>query len=235
MEMNDPEYLIKHSGPWNKLENESIILLASDKIKNESLLQSILESQTENISHILNILEIQSPKKAQKVFVWIFNDDNEKYLKTQVKSNAHCLSEYHSVYYNKSNSKGAHELGHYLTQIYWGYLKSQKYEFLLDEGFAFLVDEGRFFNYDYYLLAKEYISDTKYLIKNINYNSPGDYKKKAFVSASFLKYLIQEFGIESFKKLWQSIEEDDKAFEQVYGKSFLDLQNGFYNFIKQYS
>jgi hypothetical protein len=235
MEMNNPEYLLKNSGPWTKLENESIILYASNKIEDKVFLQSILDSQTENILHILNILNIKPGNDSEKVFVWIFNDDNEKYLKTQVKSNAHCLSEYHSVYYNKNNALGAHELGHYLIEANWGQLKSKKYEFLFNEGFAFLVDEGKFFKKDYYLLAKDYLKDKRYSIDSISNESPGDYKKKAFVSASFLKYLIKIYGIELFEKLWKHIKEDKSVFVLVYGKSFQNIKKEYYSFIKKYT
>ena len=234
MEMNNPDYLRKNSGPWKQLENDYFKLFASIEIHDDSLVDSILIYQNENRTHILKILNIDPSEQSPKINLWIFNDDQEKYLKTQVRSNAHCLAEYHSVYYNKDNAMGAHELGHYLVETNWGQLKSDRFDMLISEGFAFLVDEGKFFNYDYYVLARDYIKNDNYLVCNITEDSPGSYKKKAFVSAAFLKYLIRQFGIDRFKDLWQTIRDDDGIFEQVYHKSFSQLETDFYNFLNEY-
>jgi len=130
MEMNKPEYLLRDSLFWNRYESKHFIYYSSKKV-DDDLIKPIIENQEMNIVHIAKIMDINNIDSLPKINLWIFSSDKEKYLKTQVNSNAHTLTEYWSTYYNKNNATGAHEIGHLMSQHFWGYLKSKKYCVLL--------------------------------------------------------------------------------------------------------
>ena len=233
MEMNKPEYLLKDSLFWNKYESNHFNYYSSKKVDSD-LIEPIVENQEINICHIAEKMDINNIDTLPKINLWIFDSDNEKYLKTQVNSNAHTLTEYWSVYYNKGNATGAHEIGHLMSQHFWGYLKSKKFDFLMQEGFAFYIDETRFFKFDFYKKAKGILRDEKYRISTLlEENNNTDYEYKAIVCGTFVKYLITTFGIKNFAALWRSMEENDKAFNTIYNKNLSDLEIDFYNFLER--
>ena len=232
MEMNNPNYLLKDSSFWKKYESKHFIFHSSKKV-DEGLINPIIENQEINISHIARIMAINNIDTLPKINFWIFNSDDEKYLKTQVNSNAHTLTEYWSTYYNKDNATGAHEIGHLLSQHFWGYPKSKKYDFLIQEGFAFYIDETRFFKFDFYQKAKEILGNETYRISAIiRENNNDDYEDKAIICGAFVKYLITSFGIENFAKLWKTVEENDNTFKSIYDKNLSHLENDFYSFLE---
>ncbi|MBK7212418.1 MAG: hypothetical protein IPH88_03765 [Bacteroidales bacterium] len=191
-----------------------------------------MESQEINVTHIAKIMNINNIDTLPKINFWLFNSDNEKYQKTQVNSNAHTLTEYWSTYYNINNATGAHEVGHLMSQYFWGYLNSKKYDFLMQEGFAFYVDETRFFKFDFYKKARTILRNEKYKISTIiKDNNNDDYEEKAIVCGAFIKYLITSHGIENFAKLWKSVGEDENVFSTIYSKSLSTLEKDFYAFL----
>jgi len=231
MEMNKPEYLLVDSSFWNRNESNHFIYYSSKKVDSD-LVKPIVENQEINLNHIAEIMGINNIDTLPKINLWLFNSDNEKYLKTQVKSNAHALTEYWSVYYNMDNATGAHEIGHLMSQHFWGYLKSKKYDFLMQEGFAFYIDETRFFKFDFYKKAKGILRNEKYRISTIvKENNNADYENKALVCGAFIKFLITSYGVENFARLWKSIEENENVFQTIYLKDFVCLETDFYAFL----
>jgi hypothetical protein len=231
MEMNKPEYLLRDSAFWNRNESRHFIYYSSKKVGND-FIKSIMDNQENNLIHIAGIMNINGIDTLKKINVWVFNSDDEKYSKTQVKSNAHTLTEYWSTYYNKYNATGGHEVGHLMSQHFWGYLKSKKYDFLLEEGFAFYLDENTFFKFDFYKKAKEILRNDKYRISSIiEESNNNDYANKAIVCGAFDKYLIKTFGIDKFEKLWKNIE-DENVFTATFNKTLTDLENDFYAYLE---
>lgn len=231
MEMNNPEYLLNDSLFWNRYESEHFVYYSSKKVDN-NIIKPIIKNQEININYIAGLMNINNIDTLPKINLWIFNSDKEKYFKTQVNSNAHALTEYWSVYYNKDNATGSHEIGHLMSQHFWGYLKSKKYEFLLEEGFAFYVDETRFFKFDFYKKAKSILRNEKYKISGIvTENNNTDYENKALVCGAFCKYIISAYGVEKFAVLWKNIE-NENIFNTTYNKTLPDLENDFYEYIE---
>ena len=231
MEMNKPEYLLRDSLFWNRNESKHFVYYSSKKVDND-FLKSIIENQEKNIIHIAEIMNIKNIDTLPKINFWIFDSDEEKYSKTQVKSNAHTLTEYWSTYYNKNNATGGHEVGHLMSQHFWGYLNSMKYDFLMQEGFAFYIDETQFFKFDFYNKAKGILRNEKYRISAIiEENNNNDYENKAVICGAFVKYLITSYGIEKFEVLWKNIE-NENSFNSTYNKSLTDLENDFYAHIE---
>lgn len=233
MEMNKPEYLLKDSSYWNKHESQHFKYYSSKNVDQDKI-NPIIENQEINLQHIAKIMGINNIDTLPKINLWIFNSDKEKYLKTQVESNAHSLTEYWSTYYNKNNATGAHEIGHLMSQHFWGYPKSKKYDFLLQEGFAFYIDENRFFKFDFYKKAKEILRNEKYRLSAIiKENNNDDYEDKAIVSGAFIKYLITYYGVKDFSELWKTLDESDNAFSTIYNKNFPELETEFYKFLEK--
>ena len=233
MEMNKPDYLIKHY-KWDKIKQPNLTFYFSNQITNDSLKNQIISRQKKNIIHISKLMQVANIDTLRNIDIWIFKDDNEKYLKTQVKTSAHCIEPYLSAYYNQDNAVGAHELGHILSQIYWGRTKTNRFELLLNEGFAFYVDEHGYFDFDFYSKAKDILKDENYRICNIvQANSKGDIKDKSFVSGAFVKYLIEKYGLDKFIRLWQTIREDESIFFNIYGRKLKVLESDFYNLIDE--
>ena len=231
MEMNKPAYLLKDSSFWNRNESRHFIYFSSKKVSSD-VIKNIMENQEDNIIHIAKIMNVKDIDTLPKINLWIFNSDYEKYLKTQVESNAHTLTEYWSTYYNKNNAAGAHEIAHLMSQHFWGYLKSKKYSFLMEEGFAFYADETKFFKFDFYKKAKIILENGKYSISGIiKENSNDDYENKATVCGAFIKYLVTVFGVEKFASVWKNIE-NENIFNTTYNKSLPDLETGFYTFLE---
>lgn len=230
MEMNKPEYLLKDSLFWNRDESKHFIYYSSKKV-GSAYIKRIMESQEKNIIHIAGIMNVKEVDTLPKINLWIFDSDYEKYLKTQVKSNAHTLTEYWSTYYNKNNATGAHEIGHLMSQHIWGYLKEKKYSFLLEEGFAFYVDESTFFKVDFYDKARTILANDRYRISNIiKENTNDNYEIKAVVCGAFVKYLVTVYGVDKFAILWKNIE-IDTIFNSTCNKSLPDLEIEFYKFL----
>jgi hypothetical protein len=231
MEMNNPDYLISNNN-WNRFDSTHYEFYFSNTITNASLINRIIDKQEKNINHIAKLMQIENIDTLDKIRMWVFSNDDEKYRKTQIKSSAHCLTPYWSIYYNQDNAIGAHESGHLLSQTYWGYTKTERFDFLLSEGFAFFVDEHGYFDFNFYDKAKEILKKKKYRISNIaKSNSKGKFKEKAFVAGAFVKFLIENYGLDKFVQLWKTIREDESEFSQIYGKSFEALEFEFYRLI----
>lgn len=231
MEMNKPEYLLKDTGFWNKDETQHFLYYASKQLDRE-LINRIKENQEKNIVHIAAIMNIKQLDTLPKIKVWIFNSDYEKYLKTQVRSNAHSLTEYWSAYYNKQNATGAHEIAHIMSQHYWGFLKAKQYSFLLEEGFTFYADENRFFTFDFYTKARSILDNESYRIAAIlKENNNDNYENKATVCGAFVKYLITNYGVEKWAELWKNLD-SDKTFTAVFNKSLPELETEFYKHLE---
>jgi len=236
MEMNKPEYLLKHSGPWECLKTQHLELYYGTSFGSKKDVQKIATMQESNFMHIIKLMNLSNPDTLSSIKVWLFESNEEKYKKTQVITDAHSLHEYWSTYYRKGNETGAHELGHVIVNNCWGYIPNDsKFQFMMSEGWAFFVDEGVFWKRSFFdeKIKKFIIENEKFHLASIITNPQPDYSKNATISASFIKYLIQTFGIEKFSQLWKGLvnQKEEKAFNDAYGKSFSVLENEFYAFL----
>ena len=233
MEMNKPSYLLKDSSAWTSIEDKYFRLHVSISIKDSEYPQKLRAIQQGVFEHLFRLMEIEEPIDSLPIIdIFIFKDIKEKYLKTQVKSSAHSLPPYYAAYYPKVNAGGAHEITHILDSHFWCPFSNSKFGMLLNEGFSFYSDEGVIFEFDYYEKAKGILKDNEYQINRIVSSKTGNsYEKQAFVSGAFVKYLIKNYGIEKFKELWMSINEekaDETVFKAVYNESLKQLESKFY-------
>lgn len=237
MEMNKPSYLLKDSSAWKSIEDNYFRLHVSNTILDSEYLERLRNVQQNNFVRLFKLMNIEGQiDSLPKIDIFIFQDIDEKYLKTQVKASAHALPPYYAAYYLEANAEGTHEIAHILTSYYWCLFSNNKFGMLLNEGFSFYSDEGMIFKFDYYEKARGILEEEKYKINRILSSNAGDsYKKKAFVSGAFVKYLIENYGIEKFKELWLVINKEnanDNVFFDVYSKSIDELESKFYQKIE---
>lgn len=233
MEMNKPSYLLKDTSSWTSIDDKYFRLHISNSINDSDYAHKLQVVQQGIFNHLFKLMKIEEPiDSLPKIDIFIFRDIKEKYLKTQVKSSAHSLPPYYAAYYPTVNAEGAHEITHILDSHFWCPFSNGEFGMLLNEGFSFYSDEGIIFNFDYYEKAKKILKNKEYQINKIISSTAGDsYEKQAFVSGAFVKFLIETYGIEKFKELWLSINEekaDEKVFEVVYDQSINNLESNFY-------
>ena len=244
----DPDYLLRLHGPWKTYESKNFKFYYREnpqiaKNLTDSDLVSIANSQQLNLYRIGDILSIPHNRldTLRKINVWLFKDLKEKTDITKISADAFAIPPFWSFYYTYEVAKAAHELGHLVIDEYWGYFKSKKYNFVIEEGYASLVDEGHGNrDSDYFKKSKKITKRKKYSMTNIinNVNVPSVFKnpytQKAIVAGGFVKYLIKEYGIDEFKTLWLTLNDDGEAFESVYNKSINELAADYMDFLSKY-
>lgn len=242
----EPDYLLRLHGPWLTYENDNFrIYYRENPILAKNLsdkdLKDILKRQENNILRITELLNI--PKEnidtLRKINIWLFKNLKEKDLITKIPATDFSIRPYWSAYHTYGASGSAHEIGHLIINEFWGWFKSNKYQFLIEEGYASLVDEGNGKrDFDYYSKAKKILKKDGFKIDQIVNNEQvmtffkNPYTLRAIVAGAFVKYLINEKGIDKFKQLFQTLEDDDKVFKAIYGQSLSELTNDFYSFIE---
>ncbi len=234
MEMNKPSYLLKDSIAWTSIEDQYFRLHISNSIDDSKYPQKLQSIQQDIFKHLFKLMKIEEPiDSLPKVDIFIFKDINEKYLKTQVKSSAHALPSYYAAYYPTVNAEGAHEITHILDSHFWCFFSNNKFNMLLNEGFSFYSDEGIIFKFDYYEKARKILKNEEYQINRIITSTAGSsYENQAYVSGAFVKYLIENYGINKFEEMWLKINKDkmdNNVFDIVYNQSLSDLETKFYH------
>ncbi|MGD0338760.1 MAG: hypothetical protein ABSB78_08200 [Bacteroidota bacterium] len=200
----------------------------------DTTIASILIAQENNYFHIRQIIKFPDSTTFPKINIWLFRDSVEKYKKTHTRSSAHSLQEYWSEYCVVGNARGAHETAHLLINRLWGDPVSQKYRFLLDEGFSIYCDEARFIQLGLKIECSEAMLDRKYTIRSVIADSSDslDLQKKSIITGTFIKYLIESYGIEKFSILWKTAQEEETIFQRIYSRSQRKLEKGFMLFLQ---
>lgn len=128
-----------------------------------------------------------------------------------------------TVYSEKLDSTPGHELAHILS-FYWqnGFTNSYK---LLSEGLARYLDQTR---HDNHLEAKT-LKDEGKLIPFARIISPADFKAQdPFItyrqSASFVGFLIENYGWQKFGKLWLVKNNLEDNLKEIYQKTLEEIE-----------
>lgn len=243
----NPEYLKSSYGFRHTLESQNFIvhyrdsLLKGDKINSNSI-KYILAAQENNLKSISEKTGVDYSRfnSLEKINIWLFTDHKEQLRITQINSPAFCIHPFWSLYFHYDIAENKHELAHLISQEYWGWFASNKYQMLICEGFANYVDEWGVKKSNFRKSAKKIIGNKKDFIQRMIDNSLGfrgffvnPYKQDIVISSAFVNYLIDSFGIEKFEQLWKKLKEDETIFQSVYGKDFKALNNEFYSTLKR--
>ncbi|MCB0632297.1 MAG: hypothetical protein R2824_11425 [Saprospiraceae bacterium] len=240
MELNSTEFLVK-SNTWN-LETTDHFKFYFDMAISDELRNRTKEAQELNYRELAKLMGIKN-ETFERINFWLFKDKAQKIALTLVDSDAHAISTFPSVYYLPKNATGAQEVGHVMTQKLWGFIpKTSNYSLLIDEGFNFYIDDERFYGGNLLVDARDI------LIENPEFDLAGliaanNGRKltgvetgshdlnESLLAGAFVKFMIMEYGIDQFEKLWKLAVQHDVAalqiFEKIYGKSLVVLNEEF--------
>lgn len=123
-----------------------------------------------------------------------------------------------------------HELTHVLS-FYINNASSNSYKFL-SEGLACYLDQS---GKDYHAVGHNLLNQNQLipLDKIIDLNDFKKYDPKITYpqSASFVKFLIENYGWKKFKILWLIKKNLKGEFQKIYHKNFEDVENDWLNFL----
>lgn len=240
MEMNSEKYLVSNNS-WN-LKTTSHFKFYFDQSIPEDFRKEIMDAQETNFSEISRLMGMVD-NSIERIKFWVFKNREQKKQITLIDSDAHAISTFPSVYYLPKNATGGQEVGHVMTQKYWGFIpKTSNYSLIIDEGFNYYIDDDRFYEGKLSKYAKRVkeenneISIPKLITVNNGeklegVDSSSHNQNKSFLAGGFVKYLIETYGIEDFGKLWRLAVENPIAkpeiFKQIYGKDLVGLNNEF--------
>lgn len=247
MDMNSTYYLVNNN-TWNLISTDHFKFYF-DKAIPETSKQAIMDAQEKNFSELAKLMGLTEEDQSFYVSYWLFKDRSQKRTLTKVDSDAHVLSSLNAVYHLPKNAKGGQELGHLLTQKFWGFIpKTNNYSLVIDEGFNYYIDDERFYGGKLKAQAQGIISskNSPDIINLITRNkgekiagvSTGSHlRNESIVAGAFIKFLIQEYGIEKFQKLWKEAVKKEKAdikiLESIYKVSPRTLNDNFLKFLKK--
>jgi len=217
---------------WKKLESEHFIFYARPHSYAHTILQN-LSSERERAFLTLNkIFQVQLPEKIR----WFFLESAERGIKLlgDVSPNqalAPILTIF-TVYNEKHDSTPGHELTHILS-FYWNSGFTNSYKFL-SEGLARSLDQS---SRDHHALAKKLKNENK-IISFFKILSPQDFNAANpdityIQSASFVKWLIDDYDWEKFAKVWLVKNDLSLAMEKIYGVSLEKLGNFWLEFLSR--
>jgi len=239
MEMNSEEFLI-HNNAW-ELKSTEHFKFFFDKSIDKKLQDNVIKSQELNYSELAILMGI-SEIELTKINFWLFKDKAQKEKLTLVASDAHAISTFPSVYYLPKNATGGQEVGHVMTQSYWGFIpKTSNYALVIDEGFNYYIDNKRF--YKEKLIEKVKILNSKKsvsILKLVNENNGKRIKgvqsgshevDESLIAGAFTQFIIEKYGIEKFSILWKKALKKESAdsiiYNEVYNKDISELNNEF--------
>jgi hypothetical protein len=181
-----------------------------------------LASRKDAFIKITNFLNVKWTFGPIKYYVF-----NDKQQGAQMGFQLGFANPYAGAVYTTHDQTPGHELAHVIAYRINGGLRI--WSGVANEGLSTLLDQsGR----NYHLLAKymieKQIAFPKLLGDNFRQNKYG-----YWLGASFVKYLIDTYGIETFKKFFAQEKYDEKeAFKQFYVKSGVDLIKEWTAFLK---
>ena len=245
MEMNSEEFLVSNN-TWDLITTKNLKFFF-DKAISKELKQETITKQETNFNEILRFMGVENDGLTRINF-YLFKDKEQKKLLTQVDSDAHAISTFPAVYYLPINSTGAQEVGHVMTQKYWGFIpKTSNYSLVLDEGFNYYIDDERFYDGTLCDNAIDAYSENPKLTINeivmmnngekISGVEGGSHKQNVSdISGCFVKHLIKRYGSKKFGQLWKLASNDETArpelFEEVYDIELAKISKEFTNELK---
>lgn len=239
MEMNSEEFLVRNN-TW-QLQSTKHFKFFFDKSIDSDLQENVLKSQELNYKDISRLMGLDETKSSQINF-WLFKDRAQKKELTLVDSDAHAISTISSVYYLPKNATAAQEVGHVLTQSFWGFIpKTSNYALVIDEGFNYYIDSKRFYKISMKdklktLNQSQLINIVSIINANngnrINGVATGSHEvNESLISGAFVEFLIEEYGVSNFSKLWKEATKSESAntniFKMAYNKDLSQINKEF--------
>jgi len=184
------------------------------------------------------IKKLSLPSNFPKIHYYLYPNNNSKFQVMGDMGNANArIKQFavHGVYNKKIKIVGRHEIVHLLTNK-WG-----KPPELLRQGLAEAMEEKwhkinhhqwvKNFSKNKKLIALKYLLDDK---KFWRFNELVTYPE----SGSFVKYLIDCYGLKLFKRLYEklhydlSVKQKEKIIKKTTGKPVKELEKDWLNYVK---
>lgn len=246
-EMNDPEYLLQHGGPWVQDSTEHFDFYFYQGVSPQRV-EQIKAAQEANYTKVVRFMGLAKDHRLPRIRYWLFRNKAEKARKTKVDGDAHTITSFASVYHTDTQSAiGAQEVGHILTVDQWGFISNTNgFSLLVEEGFNIYIDEedywvGTLGEVPYDSLAVFALTTPEHcptftivhLAREGEDNEWGT--SQARMSGAFIQWLIETYGIGRFAALWRESSRHEATnlglFSQIYGKELERLAQAFYEYL----
>lgn len=202
---------------WNKYSEGNLEVYYPE----HSIISNDVEGWTKGrikaFDYIIEYLGVECTDETIKIYVFDSQDQANEYGLIL----GFALSEYNEIYTKYSQSEG-HEIAHCIS--WWINNGKRLTSDLINEGFATYFDmSGR--NYD--RISAEILKEKNYNVKLFGNDFRKNEEGEAYtLGASFVKYLIDEYGIDLFKEFFaQNQYNEAESFQKFYKKSGETLIN----------
>jgi|AntAceMinimDraft_15_1070371.scaffolds.fasta_scaffold12333_4 hypothetical protein len=229
-----PDYIhkFKEDTRWKTLETEHYIFNFFLDSVAEKEIKNITERQEQAYKKIIGFLEISEP--TQKIIYYLYSDEQTKKelmgddWYAQAIYNENCV---HVLYTEKIKPIGEHEDTHLLS-LSWGLSIP-----LFQEGLAEYLVGYNWYGEDHNKCVKEGWNQSFELsLSNLMDNDswlaiPDEMALFSYcIVGSFVTFLIEKYGKEKFKELYQetdrenTAEKNKKIFKEIYGVSIDEIE-----------
>lgn len=219
---------------WEKKESEHFVFYYFPNSYTQQIIDRLIEEREKAFNSLNANFKVTLPEKIR----WYFFPSREQGLKLLSSLSPNqaipAALTIFTVYGEKDgkvyDSTPGHELTHVLS-FYWDNYLTLSYKFL-SEGLARYLDQTKRDNHQ---LAKE-LKDNNQLIPFLKILSPQSFKSHDpavtyIQSASFIGFLIEQFGWGKFKKLWLIKDYLEGEIEKIYGHSLPNLESQWMEFL----
>ncbi len=223
-EVKDYRFIYTPRKEWNKYRLENIEVYYPDNSVIYDNLENWTRQRVKAFNYITNYLGIKWDDKPIRFYVFNSQEHGKEYSLTL----GFAMSKKGEIFTLYNASKG-HELTHcILAKLNEGnHIDSD----LIDEGLATFLDmSGR----DFDRLSKNILENNNYEIKMLGNNFRKN-KNAYFLGASFVKYLVDAYGLDLFKQFFfQDKYNEYNSFIEFYEKSGEQLINEWMDYLKNY-
>lgn len=214
------------------IETEHFIIYYDGKInkKEIELLALSHEYYFFEVSNYLN----EKPSQKITSFIFVNSGQKKRLLGSEAADVAKPWLNYIYINYENYQNTLKHEIVHCIAAGFGvtPFKIAHNFNPALTEGIATAADGEYSFNTIHYAAGLAYNNNFRYPIESLfkGLNFFGQLSSLSYVySGSFCKYLIDEYGVEKFKMIFQN-----GSFESVYGKSIRTLEKEYYLFIESF-
>jgi len=232
---NTPDFTLKQ-GEWNSRSTEHFEFYFRPGSRSEEQIDNIMNGQERNYTEILQLLNAGDPKLKIKTFIFQTLEDKVRVTGSSAYAYAHVIYPHRTVYCVDSdtikNAIGKHEVTHLIVMEVWGPWAQGPFNWIVNEGIAVWSDGHwngtELFEYMNIYLARGNII-TPYDLAMHTSADQGYHRYP--VSGAFVKYLVQQYGLEKLEQLYRE-GNSQEDFLGIYGLEFSAASREFMEYIE---
>lgn len=217
----------KESFNWKSDTTEGIVFYFEEGSTVEKNIEEIKKITLNDIKKLLAIIHVEKYDEQLTYFLV----ESRKRMKELIghEINAGAMPRQNAVYavYGEIKATGLHEFNHVIVHNIWGN-PSNKW---MSEGFAVYSDD-EWGLYDLHSLNKYFLEKNKIIPINDLFGRFDSYEERISYpqSGSLVKYIIEKYGTDKFRELWDKGED---AISEIYNKSISSLEKEWLEEIKK--